>query len=473
MKLENILFIIGCAGSTLALTSSQIIKDMGIGWNLGNTLEACGDWINGKTVKDYETAWGNPETTEEIIKGVKSYGFSSVRIPVAWSNLMTNDYTINPLLLERAKEVVNYVVGNDMYAILNIHWDNGWFEKFATEEKSSFEKFHRIWEQVSDYFKDFDEKLIFESLNEEGCWNDLWNRWSNAGDKSKAYGLLNTMNKDFVEIVRSSGGNNGDRHLLLAGYCTDIDLTVDEAFVTPKDNKIMVSVHYYTPSTFTIISEDADWGKASRTWGTDSEVQFLLNDFKKIKTRFVDKGIPIIIGEYGTTITNKDMDSVYKYLRTVAETSLANDMLPVLWDNGEHFDRKKLVFKDPKIGEIYKDIASKLGKSVGDNTSDNTTDNTSGDDNNTQQEECWSEPDYPCCKNTCEVFMTDDFEWGIENNGWCGIPSSCTESRKAEDSCPGYPDYPCCEDCKAILTEEDGRRWGVLNNDWCSIKNSC
>lgn len=470
MKLENVLCILGCVGSTLALTTKELIKDMGIGWNLGNSLEACGDWINGSTVKDYETSWSNPETTEDMIKGVKSYGFNSVRVPVAWSNLMASDYTINPLLLARVKEVVNYVIKNDMYAILNIHWDNGWFEKFATEEKKSFQKYERIWEQITDYFKDFDEKLIFESLNEEGCWNDLWNRWSNAGNKSKAYGILNDMNKDFVNIVRNSGGNNAKRHLLLAGYCTDTDLTVDEAYVVPKDDRVMVSVHYYTPSTFTILEEDADWGKSAYTWGSDSEVDLLLNDFKKLKTRFVDKGIPVIIGEYGTVTKNKDMNSVYKFLRTVAETALANDMLPVLWDNGEHFDRKKLVFKDSKIGDIYKDISSKLVKSSG--SSGKATNNDTTTTTTTKQEKCWSEPDYPCCKNTCEVLYTDDSEWGIENSQWCGIPASCAEVRKSKTSCPGYPDYPCCPNCDTVLTEE-GKRWGVFNNAWCSIKNSC
>ncbi|ORX46926.1 endoglucanase [Piromyces finnis] len=354
MKLVNILTILGGISTTYAMTVQELIKDMGVGWNLGNTLEACGDWINGSTVKQYETSWGNPETTEEMIKGIKSYGFKSIRVPVAWSNLIASDYTINPLLLARAKEIVNYIINNDMYAIMNIHWDNGWFENFATKEEESFTKYRRIWEQISDYFKDVNENLIFESLNEEGCWNTVWNRWSNQGDKSKAYGLLNEMNQNFVDIVRNSGGNNTERHLLLAGYCTDIDLTIDEAYVVPKDDRVMVSVHYYTPSTFTILEEDADWGKAQPTWGSESEVEYLLNDFKKIKTRFVDNGIPVVIGEYGTVTKNKDINSVHKFLKTVAETSLNSGMCPFLWDNGEHFNRKTLVFRDEAIGEIYK-----------------------------------------------------------------------------------------------------------------------
>jgi len=304
---------------------------------------------------------------------------------------------------------------------------------------------------------DVDEHLIFESLNEEGCWNDVWNRWSNQGDKSKVYGLLNEMNQNFVDIVRNSGGNNTERHLLLAGYCTDIDLTIDEAYVVPKDDRVMVSVHYYTPSTFTILEEDADWGKVQPTWGTEREIEYLLNDFKKIKTRFVDNGIPIVIGEYGTVTKNKDIESVHKFLRTVAKTSLNSGMCPFLWDNGEHFNRKTLVFRDEAIGDIYKELSSSLNQS-----------NPPVND-----EKCWSEPDYPCCKNSCYVVLNDGQEWGSENGEWCGIPSNCSILKSAKDSCPFYPDYPYCPTCDVFLTEEDGSRWGVLDGNWCSIKNSC
>jgi len=468
MKLGNVLFILGCTGSALAMTTQEVAKEMGLGWNLGNTLEACGDWINGSTVKQYETAWGNPETTEDIIKAVKSNGFNSVRIPVAWSNLMSSDYTISPLLIKRVKEVVGYVVNNGMYAIMNIHWDGGWFEKFATSQANeAFTKYKKVWEQISENFKDFDEHLIFESLNEEGCWNDLWNQWSNQGDKSKAYGTLNDMNQQFINIVRKSGGNNAKRHLLLAGYCTDIDLTVDNAYVVPKDDRVMVSVHYYTPGGFCILEEDADWSKASRTWGTDSEVSTLVNNFKKLKTRFIDNGVPVIIGEYGTPIKNKEPESIHKFLRTAAETALSLGAVPVVWDAGQYLDRNALTFKDQQIGELYKDIYNKMVKN---NISGGTASNNAS---TTNDEKCWSEPDYPCCKNTCYVIYKDDQEWGSENGDWCGIPSNCSTLRSATDSCPFYPDYPCCPTCDVFLTEEDGSRWGISNGNWCSIKNSC
>ncbi|OUM60103.1 glycoside hydrolase family 5 protein, partial [Piromyces sp. E2] len=281
------------------MTTTQLIKEMGIGWNLGNTLDSFGSWINSNSIEAYETAWGNPVTTESMIKAIKSYGFNSVRIPVAWSNLMSQNYVINSQLLKRVEEVVNYVVKNNMYAIINIHRDNDWFENFVTSESESFKKYESIWNQVSQYFQKFDEHLIFESLNEEGCWNDIWNRYSLSGDKNKAYNLLNTINQKFVNIVRKSGGNNSKRHLLLAGYCTDIDLTVDNAYVVPKDDRVMVSVHYYSPNSFTLLEKDESWSKVAYTWGTKTEINNVKNDFNKLKNRFVNNGIPVIIGEYG------------------------------------------------------------------------------------------------------------------------------------------------------------------------------
>ncbi|ORX83528.1 endoglucanase [Anaeromyces robustus] len=361
MKLLNVLLTLGCAGSTFALTSIEFAKQLGFGWNLGNTLEACGDWINGKTTQQYETAWGNPVTSEKLIKAVKSYGFNTIRIPVAWSNLMLADYTINPLLLNRVAEVVGYVVNNDMYAIMNIHWDMGWFSWFSEPEKEeeAFKKYTKVWTQISEHFKDFSDHLIFESLNEQGCWDNVWNTYNNNGSKSKAYDLLNNINQRFVDIVRASSGNNPNRYLLLAGYCTGLDLTMDEAYVFPKDDKLMVSVHYYSPSTFAILEEDADWGKCARTWGTEAEVNNVIYDFSRLKNYFVtERGIPVIIGEYGTPTTNKEPESIHKYLKTVASTALEYDLCPVVWDAGQYFDRRNLKFKDPEVGMIYKELAA-------------------------------------------------------------------------------------------------------------------
>ncbi len=142
----------------------------------------------GPSVRNFETAWGNPETTQEMIDAIKAAGFKSVRIPVAWSNLIGDDYTIDPALLARVQEIVHWVLDDGMIAVVNIHWDGGWWSKFPTEYDQSMKRYTRMWSQIAGHFKDEPGSLIFESLNEEGCFNDVWNRYgpTNPVQKQKA-----------------------------------------------------------------------------------------------------------------------------------------------------------------------------------------------------------------------------------------------------------------------------------------------
>jgi len=342
------------------MSSYDIVMDMGLGWNLGNTFDACGDWIPGG-VSTHETAWGSPITTRPMFENLRDMGFRSVRIPVAWSNLMKEDYTISTLWMDRVEEVVNYALDSGLYVVLNLHWDGGWIANFSTDFDETMKKYTRIWEQVSERFKNYPDYLILESMNEEGHFDDIWNRYSNykEEDKIRAYDLLNEINQTFVDIVRSSGSNNEQRHLLIAGYSTDIDLTVDPAFKMPEDpaGRLMISVHYYTPSTFTILEEDADWGKAVSTWGTDEkDYQRIKDDFEKMKVRFHDQGYPVIVGEYGATKVNKDQDSVRNYITAVAKTVYEMDMCPMLWDASAHYNRLLGTFRDEQLLKNLQEI---------------------------------------------------------------------------------------------------------------------
>lgn len=342
------------------MSSYDIVMDMGLGWNLGNTFDACGDWIPGG-VSTHETAWGSPITTRPMFENLRDMGFRSVRIPVAWSNLMKEDYTISTLWMDRVEEVVNYALDSGLYVVLNLHWDGGWIANFSTDFDETMKKYTRIWEQVSERFKNYPDYLILESMNEEGHFDDIWNRYSNykEEDKIRAYDLLNEINQTFVDIVRSSGSNNEQRHLLIAGYSTDIDLTVDPAFKMPEDpaGRLMISVHYYTPSTFTILEEDADWGKSEYTWGTDEDdYQRIRDDFEKMKVHFMDKGYPVIVGEYGATKVNKDQDSVRNYITAVAKTVYEMDMCPMLWDASAHYNRLLGTFRDEQLLKNLQEI---------------------------------------------------------------------------------------------------------------------
>ena len=354
-------------------TTQEIINDMGVGINLGNTFESCGSWINSSSVSNYEMAWGSCIITEDIIKGYKNAGFGVVRVPVAWSNMMGSNQQINDDDLEIVKKVVTWIIDNDMYVILNVHWDGGWINNY-NESGMSFsktydeckKKYTAIWTRLCEEFGDFDEHLMFESLNEEGCFDDLWNRWGGTNGKSEAYGLLNDINQIFVDLVRASGKNNSTRHLLIAGYATDIDLTCDSAFKMPNDpeERCAVSVHYYTPPGFCILTEDADWGKASSTWGTTSEVNALKKYFNQLKTTFVDKGVPVIIGEYGCPQDNKETESIRKFITTVSKEAIAREICPVLWDTFDRnnptkcfYNRKTCKMNDSVIAENFLDLS--------------------------------------------------------------------------------------------------------------------
>ena len=322
------------------METSDIVRDMGIGINLGNTFEACGDWITGNTVQSYETAWGSPVITKKMIEGYAAEGFGALRIPVAWSNMMASDYTINPEYMARIKEIADWTIDSNMYAIINIHWDGGWWDKFPTEKEKCMEKYTSIWKQISNEFCDYGDKLIFESLNEEGCWDSVWNHYnSSAAGKQKAYDLLNEINQTFVDLVRSSGCNNQNRHLLIAGYATDITLTCDDCFKMPKDpqNRCAVSVHYYTPAAYCIITEDTSWAKAQTEWGSDADIAELDKYMKMLYDTFVTKGVPVIIGEFGVAMDNKDKANATLFLKTVAQKAYDYNMCPVLWDTTGSF----------------------------------------------------------------------------------------------------------------------------------------
>jgi endoglucanase len=318
------------------ITTTELVKEMGLGINLGNTFESCGTWINSSSVTNYETAWGSPVITKETIEGYAAEGFGVIRVPVAWSNMMGDDYTISSEYMDRVKEVTDWAVDAGLYVIINIHYDSGWWSDFPTDTEECMYKYKRMWDQICDGFADYDDHVMFESLNEEGGWDSIWNHYSssNTEAKQKSYDLLNEINQTFVDLVRSKEGNNGQRHLLIAGYQTDISLTCDEMFKMPNDplNRCAVSVHYYTPSTFAILEKDESWGKAETVWGTQSDYNELYKNMDKLKETFTDNGIPVIIGEYGTSVKNKDQENINRYLLSVCGAAYDRGFCPVLWD---------------------------------------------------------------------------------------------------------------------------------------------
>ena len=373
-------------GTMRDITTMELVRDMGIGINLGNTMEACGDWIAEVdekwgdgilTVQDYETSWGSPLITQEMIQGMADEGFGVVRVPVAWSNLMGDDYKISGELDARVHEIVNWVIAADMYCIINIHWDNGWVSTFPDNKDECMKRYETMWTQIADSFKDYGDYLMFESQNEELGWESVWNPWGSTDGKAESYGLVNEINQKFVDVVRNSGGNNPKRHLLISGYNTGFDRTCDPLFKMPDDpaQRMAVSVHYYSPAGFAILEdEDADWAKARSTWGTDEDIRELNDNMDMMKKGYIDKGIPVIIGEYGCPTKGKEKDSVRLFLSSVCKAAYERQLCPVLWSTpGGHYDRDTCKLEDQELKKLFNEISGFEPKAASETSTKNTS----------------------------------------------------------------------------------------------------
>lgn len=353
-----LIFAAGCGKEPVSDRSTlDFVRDMGLGINLGNALDSTGTWFE-KTVEAQETAWGSPIITEDAIKGYAAAGFGVMRLPVSWTVLMDENGKIDPDFMDRVEEIVGWILDSGMKCILNTHHD-GWSGKVAADRDGGLELYKNMWTQIADRFKNYGEDLMFESMNEEG-FDSLWNRYGGTSGKSEAYALFNELNKTFVDVIRSSGGNNPERHLLLASYWTDINCACDDEFILPDDpaGKITISVHYYDPSTLTIISEDVDWGKAQTEWGSEDDLNYLNGQMDKLVDKFVSNGIPVIVGEYGCFGENKSREVIELWTESVAEAAYSRGICPILWDtSGDEYDRSACKFRRPEFIEELISIA--------------------------------------------------------------------------------------------------------------------
>ena len=354
------------------LNQSQIVEAMGPGWNLGNQLESVTDNV------PEETNWGNPVITEKLIQSVKAAGFKSIRIPVSYFAKIDDDkdYTIDSKWLDRVQEVVNYCIKNDLYAVINIHGDGyntidgGWLLCNGKNQTEIKKKYKKVWKQIAERFKNYDEHLLFESMNEEfdGSYSE---------PNKEYYQNINDYNQIFVDTVRKTGDNNTKRWLIIPGWNTNIDYTAgDYGFKLPTDQyrdksidkeeqRIMISVHYYSPWDFCggengVITQ---WGNEaddpSKTSTTCDET-YMKNQLNLMKTTFADKGYPVFIGEYGS-IDKTSYDSENEYYRAyfarkLCQLSRKNGCIPMYWDNGYNgvhgfglFDRTTCEVTQPVI----------------------------------------------------------------------------------------------------------------------------
>lgn len=340
----------------------ETVEAMGSGWNLGNTLEANSNGTPSETV------WGNPQASSALMKLIKNSGFNTIRIPVSYLSKIGSapDYKIDAAWLSRVKEVVDMALAEDLYVITNIHGDGyhgvtgGWLLCDAQNQIEIKAKFKAVWQQIATTFKDYDEHLIFESMNEvfDGTYE-----WQNPGvpyPNAGYYQNINDYNQIFVETVRPISLNNAKRWLLIPGWNTDIDLTSEaKGFKIPEDKyvdrstsgkRLMISVHYYAP--WDLCGDDTDagvtrWGDEAwrqnsskcTTYGQGANSESTMSgQFDKLKSWFTSQGYPVVVGEYGTVDkTSYDAEnSKYTayWTKTLCENARRVGAVPVLWDNG-------------------------------------------------------------------------------------------------------------------------------------------
>lgn len=335
----------------MSSTAVEIASRIKVGLNIGNTLEAIGS----------ETAWGNPLITNNFVQLIKQNGFNAVRLPCSWNQYSSQTTAkINSTWLNRVKQVVQYCVDNDLYVIVNIHWDNGWLENNCTEAKRSVNnaKQKAFWQQIAVTLRDFDEHVLFASANEPNV--------SNATQMA----VLLSYHQTFIDAVRSTGGKNAYRVVVVQGPSTDIATTNTLMTKLPTDkipNRMMAEIHYYTPWNFCGMEKDETWGKMAyywgkdyhsttdaahnSTWGEEAEVDRL---FALMKNKFVNKGIPVILGEYGavrrSNLTGDDLklhlESRAYFFKYVTKQAITNGLLPFFWDTGGLLDRRNYTVLD-------------------------------------------------------------------------------------------------------------------------------
>jgi endoglucanase len=315
-------------------TAAELIAKLDIGWNLGNSLD----------VPEGETEWGNPVVDAAMLKAVADAGFKVVRIPATWS-LFTGSapgYTIDAARLSRVETVVNYALEAGLHVIINLHHDGAddydgveWLRlnddsgAITDANNAAVEaRFRAVWTQLADHFKAFDQRLLFESMNEIHDGYD-------APDPAY-YDIINNLNQVFVDIVRASGGNNATRHLVVPGYNTNIEYTL-AGFETPQDptpDHLILSVHYYDPWDFAGEGSSPAWGNGAPgadTWGQEDHVT---TQFDALKSAYIDKGLPMIIGEYGAVNVTGSEDYRRYYMEYVTQAACQRGIVPIYWDNG-------------------------------------------------------------------------------------------------------------------------------------------
>ena len=340
---------------TIGLSAEELVANIRIGWNLGNTLDTRNDEdlsYNANTpVSDFEKLWGNPVTTNAMITSIRNAGFNGIRIPVSWYKAAdpNNNYKIRADWMARVKQVVDYAVSNDMYIILNTHHDESILKLRNTEMTETKKAFEKIWQQIAETFKDYDEKLIFEGLNEPRTKGSAaeWN-----GGTEEERNNLNILHQLFVDTVRAGGGINETRLLLISTYAASASGTAMNGLKIPNDTiseKLIISIHAYVPNNFAL-NEDTGY---TTSWNKNnsSDTLPITEWINRAYSLFVSKGIPVILGEFGSLKRNPEGTRA-EWAEYYVSYAKSKGIKGFWWDDGGNFrifDRNKNSFESPQV----------------------------------------------------------------------------------------------------------------------------
>jgi len=329
---------------------------MAPGINLGNTLDAVDTWDTMPYSDSKETVWGNPPANQAIFNAYAAAGFKSVRIPVTWYQYADSNNTIAPFWLARVKQVVDYARNAGLYVILNVHHDGVWLIPDTAHQAAADARLKSFWTQIANEFKDYDNHLLFAGTNEIAMPNTYTTPTQENCTVQKGF------NQTFVDAVRATGGNNASRTLVVQLYSTNIDYGPDTCGETtlPSDsvaNRMMIEMHWYSPFDFTINSNNTtiwQWGalatdlSAVETWGNEG---YTRQEFDKAMTDFVNKGVPVIMGEFGSYPKdsgpgqgNETYTNYWAQYNTYA--AVTRGIVPMWWDTGSILDRNTGAVKD-------------------------------------------------------------------------------------------------------------------------------
>ncbi|MGN1133919.1 MAG: glycoside hydrolase family 5 protein, partial [Oscillospiraceae bacterium] len=319
------------------LTADQIVDEMTVGWNLGNSLDSISQ--NGSpSPQESVTAWGNPEPTQELIKKVKETGFNTIRIPITWYQHLTYDssadkYIVKSDWMQYVKKVVDWAYNMDMFVIINVHHEDWVNVSHFTEDtlNTAKKKLGDIWSQVAEEFKDYDQHLIFEGMNEPRETYDSSVEWGDGNSNSWSY--INTLNSVFVSTIRNNGeGNNPERLLMIPAYhASDSAVPLNNLTIPDNAGNIALSVHAYEPYSFTMDTSESHIYESTNKWGTynPDTVASVMHSLKNISE---SKNVPIILGEFSASDFNNTAERV-KWAKDYVSQATQNGFVCVLWDN--------------------------------------------------------------------------------------------------------------------------------------------